>query len=159
LVEFGDTRVLCTASVDDLFRHFLRGKGRMGDGGIRNVAARDASRTAREAARSSNGPHTSFTRRFNDSLAARYVPRRSQGLGERTVTIDCDVLQATAARAPRRSPGGYLRAFDAMKSVDQSACVEEQSNPRAGRGNIGRNLRWGAGSDLDYAEDSAPRPT
>jgi len=101
LIEFGDTRVLCTASVDERVPAFLKGKGQGWLTAEYGMLPRSTStRTEREASRGKQGGRTlEIQRLIGRSLRAVVDLSR---LGERTLQIDCDVLQA---RARRRSPG------------------------------------------------------
>ena len=93
LVSFGDTRVLCTASVEDKVPPFLRGKGEgwvTAEYGMLPRATGD--RTQREAARGQQGGRTLEIQRLIGRSLRACVDRGA--LGERTITLDCDVLQA-----------------------------------------------------------------
>ena len=93
LVEFGDTRVLCTASVEDGVPGFLRGKSQgwvTAEYGMLPRATH--TRSAREAARGKQTGRTQEIQRLIGRSLRAVVDLRA--LGERTVTIDCDVLQA-----------------------------------------------------------------
>ncbi|MGE5167432.1 MAG: ribonuclease PH, partial [Deltaproteobacteria bacterium] len=93
LVAFGDTRVLCTASIEDKAPPFLRGKG---EGWITAeygmLPRATGERTAREAARGKQGGRTLEIQRLIGRALRACVDRNA--LGERTITLDCDVLQA-----------------------------------------------------------------
>ena len=94
LVRFGDTHVLCTASVEERVPPFLRNTGpRLGHGRIRHAAALDpyAHATARRRAASRSGRTQEIQRLIGRSLRA---VTDLTALGERQVRIDCDVLQA-----------------------------------------------------------------
>ena len=108
LVSFGDTRVLCTASVEEKVPPFLRGKARAGlrpnmgcsRGQLTHVAA------ARPRKASNRGCTQEIQRLIGRSLRAVVdLPK----LGERQVIVDCDVIQADAARVRHRSPAAGLR--------------------------------------------------
>ena len=93
LVEFGDTRVLCTASVDEGVPPFLRGKGQgwvTAEYGMLPRATH--TRSPRESARGKQSGRTQEIQRLIGRSLRAAVDL--QALGERTVTIDCDVLQA-----------------------------------------------------------------
>ncbi|MBI4986328.1 MAG: ribonuclease PH [Rhodocyclales bacterium] len=93
LVEFGNTRVLCTASVDDSVPGFLRGKGRGWVTAEYGMLPRSThTRTAREAAKGKQSGRTQEIQRLiGRSLRA---VTDLEALGERQITLDCDVLQA-----------------------------------------------------------------
>jgi ribonuclease PH len=101
LVEFGDTRVLCTASVEDGVPSFLRGKGQgwiTAEYGMLPRATH--TRSAREAARGRQTGRTQEIQRLIGRALRAAVDLRA--LGDRTITIDCDVLQADGGtRLPR----------------------------------------------------------
>src|ERR1700735_4705157 len=92
LVEFGDTRVLCTASIDEGVPPFLRGKGKgwvTAEYGMLPRATH--TRSPREAARGKQSGRTQEIQRLIGRSLRAAVDMA--GLGERTLTIDCDVLQ------------------------------------------------------------------
>src|SRR6201990_2388793 len=93
LVEFGDTRVLCTASVEDRVPGFLRGKGEgwvTAEYGMLPRATH--TRSDREASRGKQGGRTLEIQRLIGRALRACIDRGA--LGERTITLDCDVLQA-----------------------------------------------------------------
>src|SRR5581483_7896669 len=93
LVEFGDTRVLCTASVEDTVPPFLRGKGQGWITAEYGMLPRSThTRSAREAARGKQSGRTQEIQRLIGRSLRAVMDLKA--LGERTVTIDCDVLQA-----------------------------------------------------------------
>jgi ribonuclease PH len=153
LVELGDTRVLCTASVDESLPPFLRGGTRgwvTAEYGMLPRAT--AERTPREAARGRQGGRTMEIQRLIGRALRAVVDLAA--LGPRTVVVDCDVLQADGGTRTAAITGAYVALADAMGVL------------LAG-GRIGRNPLRGqvaavsvgicAGTpvlDLDYAEDS-----
>ncbi len=152
LVEFGDTRVLCTASVSDRAPGFLRGKGRgwvTAEYGMLPRATGE--RTPREAARGRQGGRTlEIQRLIGRALRAAVDPA---ALGERTVTLDCDVLQADGGTRTAAITGAYVALVDAVGTL--------MRGPRAVRDPIhGMVAAVSVGIvdgvpvlDLDYAED------
>jgi ribonuclease PH len=93
LVEFGDTRVLCTASIEEGVPSFLRGSGQgwvTAEYGMLPRATH--TRSAREAARGKQSGRTQEIQRLIGRSLRAIIDMRA--LGERTVTLDCDVLQA-----------------------------------------------------------------
>ena len=116
LVEFGDTRVICTASVDDSVPGFLRGQG------IGWVTAEYGmlpgsthTRVDREAARGKQGGRTlEIQRLIGRSLRAAVDPAK---LGERTIRIDCDVIQADGGTRTASITGASLALADALARV------------------------------------------
>jgi ribonuclease PH len=151
LVEVGDTRVICTASVEDRVPPFLRGSGQGWVTAEYGMLPRATStRTGREAGRTGGRTHE-IQRLVGRSLRA--VVQLAQ-LGERTITVDCDVIQADGGTRTAAITGGYvalhlafqhmlrLKAVTAIPLVDQVAAVS-------------CGLVDGAALlDLDYAEDS-----
>src|SRR4030067_827441 len=93
LVEFGDTRVLCNVSIDEKVPHFLKGKGQgWGTAEYGMLPRPPGTRTPREAAAGKQGGRTQEIQRLiGRSLRAALDLKR---LCERTLTVDCDVIQA-----------------------------------------------------------------
>src|SRR6478752_2615366 len=93
LISFGDTRVLCNASVENRVPAFLRGKGEgwvTAEYGMLPRATHE--RTSRESASGKQGGGTLEIQRLIGRSLRACVDRRA--LGERTITLDCDVIQA-----------------------------------------------------------------
>lgn len=103
LVSFGNTKVLCTASVEDGVPRFLKGKGQGWITAEYGMLPRSThTRSGREAARGKQGGRTlEIQRLIGRSLRAAVDLKK---LGENTIYLDCDVIRRTAAPAPRRSP-------------------------------------------------------
>jgi ribonuclease PH len=152
LVEFGDTRVLCTASIEDGVPGFLRGKGQgwvTAEYGMLPRATH--TRGAREAAKGKQSGRTQEIQRLiGRSLRAAL---NLAALGERTVTLDCDVLQADGGTRTASVTGAYVALADACrKLVAEKGIV----NPLHGQvaaisvGIVGGRPYL----DLDYSEDS-----
>ena len=119
LVEFGDTRVLVTATVEDGVPSFLRGKGEgwiTAEYGMLPRATH--TRNAREAARGKQGGRTLEIQRLIGRSLRAVVDMRA--LGERTVTLDCDVLQADGGTRTASITGAYVALADAMTKLDAS---------------------------------------
>jgi ribonuclease PH len=116
LVEFGDTRVLCTASIEDGVPGFLRGKGQgwvTAEYGMLPRATH--TRSAREAARGKQTGRTQEIQRLIGRSLRSIVDLAA--LGERTVTIDCDVLQADGGTRTASITGAYLALVDACETL------------------------------------------
>src|SRR6188768_2134662 len=114
LVSFGDTRVLCTASVEDKVPPFLRGKGEgwlTAEYGMLPRATKE--RTQREAARGGQGGRTMEIQRLIGRALRACVDRTA--LGERTITLDCDVLQADGGTRTAAITGAYVALVDAVR--------------------------------------------
>src|ERR1700720_1553596 len=112
LVEFGDTRVLCTASVDEGVPPFLRGKGQgwvTAEYGMLPRATH--TRSPREAARGKQSGRTQEIQRLIGRSLRAVTDMKA--LGDRTVTIDCDVLQADGGTRTASITGGFVALADA----------------------------------------------
>ena len=154
LVEFGDTRVLCTASVDEKVPPFLKGKGQGWVTAEYGMLPRSTgSRMPREAATGRQGGRTQEIQRLiGRSLRAAVDLTR---LGERTFTVDCDVLQADGGTRTAAITGGCLALVDAIEHVRKTKNIA--ANPlRQLVASVSAGMYRGtAVLDLDYAEDSS----
>ncbi|WP_290650818.1 ribonuclease PH [Aquisalimonas sp.] len=153
LVEFGDTQVLCTASVDEGVPGFLRGKGRGWVTAEYGMLPRSTgSRMGREAARGrQQGRTVEIQRLIGRSLRAAID---MEALGERTVVIDCDVLQADGGTRTAAITGGYVALADAMTTLIERRLLRR--SPLHGQvASVSVGIYRGIPVlDLDYAEDS-----
>jgi ribonuclease PH len=153
LVEFGDTRVLCTASMEEGVPGFLRGKGRgwiTAEYGMLPRATH--TRSPREAARGKQSGRTQEIQRLiGRSLRAAID---LEALGERTVTIDCDVLQADGGTRTASITGGYLALADACEVLLSRRVIS--ASPLHGQvAAVSVGIVRGVPMlDLDYSEDS-----
>ena len=152
-ISFGDTRVLCTASVEGRVPGFLRGKGEGWVTAEYGMLPRSTNeRMNREAASGKQGGRTLEIQRLIGRSLRACVDRRA--LGERTITLDCDVLQADGGTRTAAITGAYVALCDAVAFLHK-------------RGDISRNPVLGAVAavsvgifkgqpvlDLDYIEDS-----
>ena len=154
LVEFGDTRVLCTASVEDKVPPFLRGKGQgwlTAEYGMLPRATH--TRGDREAARGKQSGRTQEIQRLiGRSLRAVVDLGR---LGERTIQIDCDVLQADGGTRTAAITGAWVALHDCFRLMREMGAAKAM--PLTGQvAAVSCGLYLGeAVLDLDYAEDSA----
>src|ERR1700689_5525783 len=153
LVEFGDTRVLCTASVDEGVPPFLRGKGQgwvTAEYGMLPRATH--TRSPREAARGKQSGRTQEIQRLiGRSLRAALD---LAGLGERTVTIDCDVLQADGGTRTAAITGAYVALADACENLRARGLLSYiPLHGQVAAVSVGI-VRGVAMLDLDYSEDS-----
>ena len=153
LVEFGDTRVLVTASVEDGVPSFMRGKGEgwvTAEYGMLPRATH--TRSAREAARGKQGGRTLEIQRLIGRSLRAVVDLRA--LGERTVTIDCDVLQADGGTRTASITGAYVALADAMDALARRRSLAR--SPLHGQvAAVSVGIYRGVPVvDLDYAEDS-----
>ena len=120
LVRFGDTQVLCAATIADRVPPHLRGKGTGWVTAEYSMLPRaTAERTDRESARGRIGGRTHEIQRLI-GRSLRGVVDLSR-LGERTVTVDCDVLQADGGTRTASITGGYLALHDALARLVQAA--------------------------------------
>src|SRR5690606_32120598 len=114
LVCFGDTRVLCTASVDNKVPALLRGKGEGRVTAAYGMLPRAThSRSDRQAARGKQGGRTLEIQRLIGRALRACVDRSA--LGERTITLDCDVLQADGGTRTAAITGAYVALVDAVR--------------------------------------------
>ena len=129
LVAFGDTRVLCTASVDNKVPGFMRGKGEgwvTAEYGMLPRATH--TRSDREASRGKQGGRTLEIQRLIGRSLRACVDRGA--LGERTITLDCDVLQADGGTRTAAITGAYVALVDAVRWLQ--ARKEISKNPSFG---------------------------
>lgn len=154
LAKFGDTHVLCTASLENSVPGFLRGSGRgwvTAEYGMLPRATH--TRGAREAARGRQGGRTQEIQRLI-GRSMRAVTNL-EGFGERSVQIDCDVLQADGGTRTAAITGSYVAlalAFEFMreaKAIDRLPLTDQVAAVSCGL------YQGEAVLDLDYEEDSA----
>jgi len=113
LISFGDTRVLCTASVENRVPGFLRGKGEGWVTAEYGMLPRSThERMGREAAQGKQGGRTLEIQRLIGRSLRACVDRKA--LGERTITLDCDVLQADGGTRTAAITGAYVALCDAV---------------------------------------------
>jgi ribonuclease PH len=154
LVEFGDTRVLCTASVEDRVPAFLKDTGRGWVTAEYGMLPRSTNtRTEREAARGKQSGRTQEIQRLIGRSLRSIVDLAS--LGPRTVQIDCDVLQADGGTRTAAITGAFVALHDAFSWLKEKNLISE--NPiRDHVAAVSVGVAGGAALlDLDYAEDSA----
>ncbi len=153
LVEFGDTRVLCAASIEEGVPQFLRGKARGWVTAEYGMLPRSThTRTAREAAKGKQSGRTQEIQRLIGRSLRAVVD--GQALGERTITVDCDVLQADGGTRTAAITGGYVALAAACESLVQRRAIAR--NPIHGQvAAVSVGIVGGAAVlDLDYLEDS-----
>jgi ribonuclease PH len=153
LVAFGDTQVLCTASVEDTVPAFLRGKSQgwiTAEYGMLPRATH--SRTPREAARGRQSGRTQEIQRLIGRSLRAVADLKA--LGERTITLDCDVLQADGGTRTAAITGGFValsQACERLVSRRQLAASPLHGQVAA----VSVGIVAGVSVlDLDYAEDS-----
>jgi len=152
LVEFGDTRVLCTASVEERVPAFLRGKGQGWVTAEYGMLPRSTgSRMDREAARGKQGGRTLEIQRLIGRSLRAVIDLKT--LGERSITIDCDVIQADGGTRTASITGGYVALADAVQHLLDKRIIT--TNPlRAQVASVSVGVYQGTPVlDLDYAED------
>lgn len=154
MAEFGGTRVLCTASVENRVPHWMRGNGRgwvTGEYGM--LPGSTHTRSAREAARGrQTGRTQEIQRLIGRSLRAA---TNLEALGERTVTLDCDVIQADGGTRTAAISGAYVALVLAMGELQKRKDIKK--NPIHGHiAAVSVGIYKGTPIlDLDYDEDSA----
>ena len=154
LVCCGDTHVLCTASVDERVPIFLRGKSEGWITAEYGMLPRSTgSRMGREAARGKQGGRTLEIQRLVGRSLRAVVDRAA--LGERTITLDCDVIQADGGTRTASITGAYVALVDACRWLQKKGLLK--TDPVNGQiaavsdGIVGN----AAVLDLDYPEDSS----
>ena len=153
LAEFGDTRVLCTATVEERVPVWMRGQGSgwvTGEYGMLPRATH--TRSAREAARGKQSGRTmEISRLIGRSLRA---VTDLAALGERTVTLDCDVIQADGGTRTASISGAYVALAIALGRLSKSRRLKK--NPLHGQvAAVSVGIYGGEPVlDLDYDEDS-----
>jgi ribonuclease PH len=153
LVRCGDTHVLCTASVEETIPPFLRGKGQGWVTAEYGMLPRSThTRQAREAARGKQSGRTQEIQRLIGRSLRAIVDLKA--LGERTVTLDCDVLQADGGTRTAAITGSYVALAQACAVLQKRGALTR--NPLHGQiAAISVGVFNGAPVlDLDYAEDS-----
>mgnify|MGYP002879122536 FL=1 len=153
LVEFGDTRVLCTASVEERVPRFLKGSQQgwiTAEYGMLPRATGE--RMAREASRGKQGGRTlEIQRLIGRSLRAAVD---LNALGERTITLDCDVIQADGGTRTASITGAWVALADALDHLHQQGTLDAPV-PLHQIASISVGLKQGEVLlDLDYSEDS-----
>ena len=147
LVEFGDTRVLCTASVEERVPPFLKDSGRGWVTAEYGMLPRATNtRNDREAARGKQSGRTQEIQRLI-GRALRAVTDLS-ALGPRSIHIDCDVLQADGGTRTAAITGGYVALAHAVRKITPSPMRKNVAAVSAGF------VKGELMLDLAYAEDS-----
>ncbi len=153
LVEFGATRVLCSASVEDRVPPFLKGQAQGWVTAEYGMLPRATHiRSPREAARGRQGGRTMEIQRLIGRSLRAVLDLRA--LGERTITVDCDVLQADGGTRTAAITGAYVALVDAIRGLQADGGL--RSDPLHGQvAAVSVGLYRGvAVLDLDYAEDT-----
>ena len=153
LVAFGDTKVLCNASVEAGVPRWLRGKGQGWITAEYGMLPRSTgSRMGREAARGKQGGRTvEIQRLIGRSLRAAVD---LEALGEHTITIDCDVIQADGGTRTAAITGGCVALVDALNHlVKEKRLKKSPLKQMVAAVSVGV-YRGTPVADLDYPEDS-----
>lgn len=153
LVEFGNTKVLCTASIEENVPRFLKGKGQGWITAEYGMLPRSTNtRNGREASRGKQGGRTlEIQRLIGRSLRAAVDLKK---LGENTITIDCDVIQADGGTRTASVSGACVALVDALSWLLEKKKIK--NDPLVGLiASVSVGLYKGTPVlDLDYAEDS-----
>lgn len=154
LIEAGQTRVLCTASVEERVPPFLKGKGVGWVTAEYSMLPRATqNRTAREANRGGPSGRTHEIQRLIGRSLRSVIDMAA--LGERTVTIDCDVLQADGGTRTASITGGFVALALALENLFDSGKIARpvlrDYIAAISVGLVGEQVLL----DLDYSEDSA----
>ena len=153
LIEFGDTHVLCTASIEETVPPFLRGKGQGWVTAEYGMLPRSThTRTAREAAKGKQSGRTQEIQRLIGRSLRAVIDLKA--LGERTITLDCDVLQADGGTRTASITGGFVALSEACEKLVKRRAIP--ASPIHGQiAAVSVGICNGVPVlDLDYAEDS-----
>ena len=154
LISFGDTRVLCTASVENSVPPWMRGKGAGWVTGEYSMLPRAThTRGSREAARGKQSGRTQEIQRLIGRSLRAVVDMKK--LGERQITLDCDVIQADGGTRTASISGAWVALRLAIDSLKKSGAILE--DPITGKiAAVSCGIYKGTPVlDLDYDEDSS----
>ncbi|MDA1244396.1 MAG: ribonuclease PH [Proteobacteria bacterium] len=153
LVEFGNTKVLCTASVEQGVPRFLKGSGKGWVTAEYGMLPRSTgSRMDREAARGKQGGRTQEIQRLIGRALRAIVDMKL--LGENTIKIDCDVIQADGGTRTASITGGCVALIDAVNYLLRNKKIKDDPiKNKVAAVSVGIYKGHGV-LDLDYAEDS-----
>jgi ribonuclease PH len=153
LIAFGDTKVICTASVEERVPPWLRGRGRgwvTAEYGMLPRATGD--RSAREAARGRQGGRTLEIQRLIGRSLRGVVDLAA--LGECSITLDCDVIQADGGTRTAAITGSYVALVDAVRVLEgKRGTARSPIHGQVAAVSVGI-YEGHPVLDLDYAEDS-----
>ncbi len=154
LIEFGDTRVICTASVEESVPPFLRGKGTGWVTAEYSMLPRAThTRSSREAAKGKQSGRTlEIQRLIGRSLRA---VTDLAALGERSITIDCDVIQADGGTRTASITGAYVALHDALSTLTSKGLLQQIPLKEAVAAVSVGIIAGEAVLDLNYIEDSS----
>lgn len=154
LIEFGDTRVICTVSVDNSVPGFLRGQGKGWVTAEYGMLPRSTgNRMRREASTGRQGGRTMEIQRLIGRALRASIDTKK--LGERTITVDCDVIQADGGTRTAAISGAWVALSDSIQGLIDGG--ELELNPiECQVAAVSVGIYDGeAVLDLDYAEDSS----
>ena len=152
LIELGGTRVLCAASVEEGVPPWLRGQGQGWITGEYALLPRSTATRTRRERNGAGGRTQEIQRLIGRSLRAAVDMRR---LGERTITVDCDVLQADGGTRTASITGGYVALALALHRLVERGKLTESPLSQAVAAVSAGYVGGLALLDLDYSEDSA----
>ena len=153
LVEFGDTRVICTASVENKVPPFLRGQGQGWITAEYGMLPRSTgSRMGREAARGKQGGRTVEIQRLIGRSLRAAVDLKA--LGEHSITIDCDVIQADGGTRTAAITGGCVALVDALNYLVKDGQLRKSPLKQMIAAVSVGVYKGTSVLDLDYPEDS-----
>ena len=153
LAVFGETRVICTATVEDRLPFFLRGSGQGWVTAEYAMLPRSThTRTARESTRGKPSGRSQEIQRLIGRSLRSVIDLTA--LGERTITVDCDVLQADGGTRTAAITGGYVALADAIQFLTVKRVISK--NPLHGQiAGVSVGIYRGEPVlDLDYTEDA-----
>lgn len=154
LVEFGDTKVICTASVESHVPRWLKGAGKGWVTAEYGMLPRSTGeRMGREASRGKQGGRTMEIQRLIARSLRAVVDL--EALGEQMITVDCDVIQADGGTRTASITGSYVALVDAVNHLIEKKLISK--NPIYGQvASVSVGVYDGVPIlDLDYAEDSS----
>jgi ribonuclease PH len=153
LIEMGDTQVLCTASVEESVPGFLRGKGQGWVTAEYGMLPRSThTRSSREAAKGKQTGRTQEIQRLIGRSLRAVTDLKA--LGERQITLDCDVLQADGGTRCASITGAWLALWDACEQlVAKGKLAENPIRDHVAAVSVGI-FEGNVVLDLDYPEDS-----
>ncbi len=153
LIKFGDTHVLCTASVEEKVPGFLKGKGQGWVTAEYGMLPRSTgSRMDREAARGKQSGRTQEIQRLIGRSLRAIIDLDK--LGERSIQIDCDVIQADGGTRTASITGAYVALHDAISVLIKKGLLQESPLKQAVAAISVGVFQGQPVLDLDYIEDS-----
>jgi len=153
LIKFGDTHVLCTASIEEKVPGFLKGKGQGWVTAEYGMLPRSTgSRMDREAARGKQSGRTQEIQRLIGRSLRAIIDLEK--LGERSIQIDCDVIQADGGTRTASITGAYVALYDAISVLIKRGLLQESPLKQAVAAISVGVYQGQPVLDLDYIEDS-----